>query len=544
VLTAFKAEGFRYLGRIRLARELDLVSRGAGTSGSSALLAALTGGGVSLQAGNSTDSGLGWWIPPPKDSEGNWIVDAVRCTVEGDMYAGKMLVDGNNPLKVVEAVRPRAGSSGGAAAGGSPALPQQQGGAKGALGLGPAATKRAADEAARLKVAAGSGAAAAVEEAAEALELAAQQVQEQQRKQQQQQVTMGGKSKKALVAAAPATPPAALAGLARALEDGKGAATGWWASLKTAFAQGVAKGRATAAAAKQQQQPSAAAAADDQAADADAPTAAPAAGRSLLSHTPEDQEPSEVLLARRAAELEQQRRASASRPGGRRASAGGGRSLSGIVGADERFACTPRKWPFTAIGQIEVLDDSGVYICTGTLIAPDKVITAGHCVWNSKRGAFYFNLSFSPGRYRTEDGRKVDPWGTVPWSSVTVFDQFKKDPTQWDVAVVTLAQPVGEQAGTMGLAAGCAKNARLWVSGYPQEKAEGTCMTATCLDPVLDCNAQLNAHTCDTTSGMSGAPMFDSKYRVRMLHVAGVEGKQENRATTVSDFLISTVMKW
>jgi V8-like Glu-specific endopeptidase len=525
VLTAFKHEGFRYLGRIRLARDLDLFGALGGKGG--------------VAGANATDAtGKAFWVPPPKDAEGNWLVDAVRCTVEGDMYAGRMRVDGNAPLTSVDAQRPVVVAAGTAAAAAAaqgqeqePRRAPRRSGKQ--QGQGPAAASASVAE-------------PSVEEAAEALELAAQQVQAQAKAAGLLSQKKGGGGGKEVAAAAGGS------GSGSGSSSGNGSGSGssskeqqhesflqgiakMFESIKQAFAQGFAKGKAEGG--KVASKATAAAPAD-----AAKPAAASPAGRSLLGH---EEEPSEIATARSAAALP----TPTGRPARRlratsSSSSSSSRSLQGIVGADERFPCTARKWPFSAIGQIEVLDDSGTYICTGTLIAPDKVITAGHCVWNSKRGAFYFNLSFSPGRYRTEEGRRVDPWGTIPWSSVTVFDQFKKDPTQWDVAVVTLAKPVGEQAGTMGLASGCARNARLWVSGYPQEKQEGTCLTATCVDPVLDCGAQLNAHTCDTTSGMSGAPMFDSRYRVRMLHVAGVEGKQENRATTVSDFLISTVMKW
>ncbi|GBF97874.1 peptidase [Raphidocelis subcapitata] len=218
------------------------------------------------------------------------------------------------------------------------------------------------------------------------------------------------------------------------------------------------------------------------------------------------------------------------------------RALSELVGGDDRTDCE-RGFPYTAIGQIQIVDNTGLYICTGTLIAADKVLTAGHCVWNIKRGAFYYNLNYAPGRYR-EDGNVVNPWGVVPWKSVTVFDSFKQNPSTWDVAVVTLARPLGSLTGYMGIAAGCGRNLQLQTAGYPQDKATGTCMASSCLQRTLDCESPVNPHTCDTIMGMSGSPLWDAKNRIRLIHVAGIEGRAENRATTLTQFLVNTVTQW
>lgn len=220
-----------------------------------------------------------------------------------------------------------------------------------------------------------------------------------------------------------------------------------------------------------------------------------------------------------------------------------GRRLSEIIGADDRQQCPVRKLPYTAIGQIEVVDGSGMFICTGTLIAHDKVLTAGHCVWNVKRNAFYFNLNFAPGRYR-QGNSYVSPYGSIPWRSVTVFDAFKKKPGTWDVAVVTLQKPVGLVAGTLNIGTGCMRNTKLTIAGYPQDRPRGSCTYSTCTVPMVACGAQLGPHYCDTVQGMSGAPLLDNQNRVRMIHIAGSTGRPVNQGTTMTTFLLNTINKW
>ena len=129
---------------------------------------------------------------------------------------------------------------------------------------------------------------------------------------------------------------------------------------------------------------------------------------------------------------------------------------------------------------------------------------------------------------------------------MTVFDSFKKDASTWDVAVVTLAKPLGSLTGYMGVASGCARNLQLSTAGYPQDKSRARAWRPRAASPRSSATRPRTRTAATRQSGMSGAPLWDAKNRVRLIHVAGgVEGGGGgNRATTLTQFLVNTVKQW
>ena len=59
----------------------------------------------------------------------------------------------------------------------------------------------------------------------------------------------------------------------------------------------------------------------------------------------------------------------------------------GIIGGDDRVRVEQRGAPWNAVGQVNVGGYRRVGQCTGTLIAPDVVLTAAHCVVDPWRAA-------------------------------------------------------------------------------------------------------------------------------------------------------------
>ena len=55
---------------------------------------------------------------------------------------------------------------------------------------------------------------------------------------------------------------------------------------------------------------------------------------------------------------------------------------AGIVGSDDRRPLPEAEPTLAAIGRV---NREGGGFCTGTLIAPDRVLTAAHCLWDARR---------------------------------------------------------------------------------------------------------------------------------------------------------------
>lgn len=230
-----------------------------------------------------------------------------------------------------------------------------------------------------------------------------------------------------------------------------------------------------------------------------------------------------------------------------------------VIKPDDRLPCPIKTYPYNAMGQIKAKASDGGFVCSGGLIGSNRVLTAGHCVWDDRNAQGPFkDLRFAPGQWKV--GTKIDsPFGFVDWDYVTLFDTYVNDPDgeglPFDVAVITLSKPVGTELGWLGIkaeAAPCRPTPMaLSLAGYPGDDAEnprvggwaGGCFYDRC-DITYSCSVSITNHTCDSFVGQSGAPMYDEDNFVRAVHTLGVLPgfSNTNGAITIQKFMLDNLM--
>jgi len=110
-----------------------------------------------------------------------------------------------------------------------------------------------------------------------------------------------------------------------------------------------------------------------------------------------------------------------------------------------------RDYPFMA-----ALYDDGTWICGSSLVAPDTILTAAHCVVDQKTAS---KISFEIGGYQQGDPRNEHRTAT----SITVHPQYDPDTSRYDVAIAKLDSPSSNTP--VGIAGPL--QATLWDGGSP-----------------------------------------------------------------------------
>lgn len=175
-----------------------------------------------------------------------------------------------------------------------------------------------------------------------------------------------------------------------------------------------------------------------------------------------------------------------------------------------------------AIGRL-VIGRGG--LCTGTLIAQDLVLTAGHCVFDTATGARHapdtimFQAGFHDGKSVAE--RTVAQIATDP--GFVGNAELTADYIRTDVALLRLDAPIPVSlANPFALHSGNLSGPEISVASYGQGRTEAISRQRACR--IISRERGLLRYDCNLTSGSSGSAILakvGDRGRILSVHSAG-----------------------
>ena len=184
----------------------------------------------------------------------------------------------------------------------------------------------------------------------------------------------------------------------------------------------------------------------------------------------------------------------------------GGAQPRSVIGTDSRTKITSTTaYPWRTVTKLFVTfpKSNSPAGCSGTLIAAQYVLTAGHCVYDKASGGFAKKIEVIPGLSGT-----YKPYGSAYSKKIRTYSAWTSSQnSNYDFALITLDRPIGNSTGWLGYTTYSSVNGITGnIAGYPGDKG-GTYLYYHS-GPISSSTSYRLYYQIDTYGGQSGSGIY------------------------------------